>query len=247
MYNGSTKSLGSVIWKIMKYPFMEDLTYEIAAEYALEYIKLMGAPVIYLDTITEPIKLTDYKARLPNDILWVKGVKYMQDKCDVNTPNGEVAMQSATDIYHAGSVPHNVNSADIPNNQGFNYIIEKGIIKTSMSEGYVVVSYKAVATDENGFPLIPDKTEFMLGLEFYTMERYLYPLWMMGKITDKVFNDITQKSNFYYGSAHTGLRMPDTDKMESIMNGINRLITNTTAHRDFFRNYGEKEYIRTYH
>lgn len=171
MYNGSTKSLGSVIWKLMRYPFMEDLTYEIAAEYALEYIKLMGAPVIYSNIITEPIKLTDYKARLPEDILWVRGVKYMQDKCDVNTPSGEVAMQAATDIYHAGNIPYNARAAEIPNNQGINYVIEKGIIKTSQNDGYIVVSYKGIAMDEDGFPLIPDKVEFILGLEFYTMER----------------------------------------------------------------------------
>jgi len=247
MYNGSTISLGSVIWKVMKYPFTEDLTYETAAEYALEYIKLMGAPCIYSDVITEPIKLTDYKARLPNDILWIKGVKYMVDKCDVNTPNGEVAMQGAVDIYHAGNVPYNVRASEIPNNQGINYVIDKGIIKTSVCDGYIVVSYKAVATDEHGYPLVPDKMEFILGLQFYILERYLHPLWMMGKVTDKVFNDITQKSNFYYGSAHTGLRMPDTDELESIMNGINSILINSTAQRDFFRNYGEKEYIRSYH
>lgn len=245
MYNGSTKSLGSVLWKIMRYPFLEGITYEEAAEYALEYIKLMGAPVIYLDVITEPIKLTDYKARLPNDILIVRGVKYMQDKCDVNKPGGEVAMQGATDIYHAGSVPHNINNTIYPD-QGINYIIEKGIIKTSVRDGYIVVSYKAVATDEDGFPLIPDKIEFELGLQFYIMERYLYPLYIMGKMPKGAYDDIVQKSNFYYNSAHTALRMPTSDQLESIMNGINRLLINSTAHRDFFRNYGEREYIRKY-
>ncbi len=57
MYSGKTIKLGSVIWKVMKHSLAAELTQDEAAEFALEYIRLMGAPVIYLDEITEPIEL----------------------------------------------------------------------------------------------------------------------------------------------------------------------------------------------
>ena len=36
-----------------------------------------------------------------------------------------------------------------------------------------------------------------LALEYYILSRYLEPLWMMGKITDKAFEYVQQKRYFY--------------------------------------------------
>ena len=43
------KSLGEILWKVLRNPLCQELTYEEAAEYALEFLKLLGAPFIYLD------------------------------------------------------------------------------------------------------------------------------------------------------------------------------------------------------
>lgn len=83
-------------------------------------------------------------------------------------------------------------------------------------------------------------------MEYYILSRYLEPLWMMGKITDKAFEYIQQKRYFYTPSAFTALQMPSVDKMETVMNGINRLIINTSAHQNFFKKFGEKEIIKKY-
>ena len=84
----------------------------------------------------------------------------------------------------------------------------------------------------------------MLAAEYYVLSRYLEPLWLMGKISDKAFEYIQQKRYFYTPSAFTAMQMPGVDKLETVMNGINRLIINTTAHKTFFKNYGEKEKLR---
>jgi hypothetical protein len=250
MYNGNTVSLGSIIWKVMKRPMASDLTYEEAAEFALEFTRLMGAPLIYLDKITEPITLSMYKARVPDDMLFVKGVKYSYDS---NMVDDGIAMTHATDIYHKGNQPYNLRSDkfkevnSIDNSQGYTYVIEKSIIKTSIENGCITISYKGLALDENGFPLVPDDEKFKLGLEYYILHRYIEPLWEMGKIPDKVFNYIEQKRHWYYSSAHTSLQMPDIDQMEAVMNGINRIIVNNQAQENFFRGYGKKERIKKYH
>ena len=115
-----------------------------------------------------------------------------------------------------------------------------------MSDGCIQIGYKAIATDEEGYPLIPDNQKVQLALEYYILSRYLEPLWMMGKITDKAFEYIQQKRYFYVPSAYTSLTMPGMDKMESMMNAINRLIINTTAHQNKFKKLGEKERLRKY-
>lgn len=250
MYNGKTVSLGNIVWKAMKYPLANDLTYEEAAEFALEFIRLMGAPLIYSDVVSKPIELNQYKAKLPENLLYLKGVRYICDDCDLSIPNEGIAMKYATDIYHNGLMSDNCINNNIDDRdelQGYTYMINKGILTSSIENGFILLSYKEIATDEDGFPLVPDNEQFKLGLEYYILHRYMEPMWVAGKIPDKVFSYIEQKRHWYYSSAHTSLQMPSIDQMESIMNGINRIVINSTAQQDFFRRYGEKERIKKHH
>lgn len=246
MNNAQYKSVGTILWKVLKNPLCNELSLEEASEYALEFIKLLGAPVVYL-TKLEHLKLNCYKAELPCDLLYLEGVRYLD--CDnIGSAGGPVAMRESSNIYHLDTTEFDNTNGRYLNhgNNEFTYKIQKGIIFTSMEEGTIELAYKGIALDEDGYPLIPDNQDFMLGCEYYIMSRYLEGLWLMGKITDKAFEYINQKRYFYTPAAFTSLQMPSIDKMETIMNGLNRLIINDTAHENFFKKYGEKERIKRY-
>lgn len=246
MTNSNYKALGTVIWKVLSNPIAQELTYSEAAEYALEAIKLLGAPVIYLNKL-QKVDLNYYKAPLPCDLLYIEGVEYYD-----GYSQNPIAMREATNIYHMDpneftneeTFEYNVKLNH--RNNEFTYKIQKGIIFTSMESGCIQIAYKAIATDDEGYPLIPDNQKVMLAIEYYILSRYLEPLWLMGKIPDKAFEYIQQKRYFYIPSAYTGLTMPGIDKMESIMNTLNRLIINTTAHQNKFKKMGEKEIIKKF-
>ena len=240
MVNGNYKSLGTILYKILRNPLCAELSYEDAAEYALEFIKLLGAPVAYINK-TECIELNCYKAEIPCGLLYVNGVRYFeQDVCDA------IAMRESSNVYHLNPNEFKENGMYHFNNE-FTYKLQNGIIFTSMEHGNIEISYEAIATDEDGYPLIPDNQKVELGMEYYIMSRYLEPLYLVGKITDKAFEYIQQKRYFYMPSAYTSLQMPSVDKMATVMNGLNRLIINDTAHQNFFKKFGEKEVIRKFH
>lgn len=234
MTNGNYKPIGLILWKILKNPLCSELTYEEAAEYALEFIRLLGAPVAYISK-PEKIKLSCYKAEMPCDVLYLEGAKYL-GRNEGQDYNG-IAMRESTNVYH-------VTPGEVQNLSEYTYKVQKGIFFASKEEGYVQLIYKAIATDEEGMPLIPDDQDVLLGMEYYVMSRYLEPLWLVGKVTDKAFEYINQKRYFYMPAAFTSLQMPGVDKMESIMNGLNRILINDSAHQNFFRNYGEQERIK---
>lgn len=236
MNNSNYKSLGSLLWTLLKNPICQDLSYEDAAEYALECIKLLGAPVIYINKI-EILELSQYKAKLPCDLLYIEGIKYIS-----NNNSGSNTMRESSNIYHLDSFEFENEN----NNSELTYKIQNSLIFTSRQDGCIEISYKAIHCDENGYPLIPDNQKVELALEYYILSRYLEPLWMMGKVTDKVFEYIQQKRYFYVPSAQQGLQMPSIDKMETIMNGINRLIVTNNSHTNGFKNYGVKEQIKQY-
>ena len=250
MTNSNYKSLGMILWRVLKNPLASELTYEEAAEYALEFIKLLGAPVIYLDNV-KMLELSCHKTALPCDLLYLNGVRYMDTDLEgaIHEP---IAMREATNVYHldpaefANETNTDFNLRGNHRRNEFTYQIQKGILFASVPEGSVEISYKGIAVDEDGYPLIPDNEKVMLGLEYYILSRYLEPLWMMGKITDKAFEYIQQKRYFYTPSAFTSLQMPSLDKMETMMNSLNRLIINTTAHQNFFKKMGEKERLRKF-
>lgn len=247
MYNGKTISLGQIIWKVFTNKLVVDLTYDDAASYALEFIRLVGAPLAF-NNKTDKIKVNEHKAALPDNLIQVRGIKLIPGNLknfeSINTiPNQETALRYATDIYHQHK---GCSDGDDCNNVEYTYEIQNGIIFTAFSKGTVVISYKAIGLDKDGYPLIPDNEKFKLGLEYYITHRYLEGLWAMGKVTDKVFQYYEQKRHWYLGAANSSLQMPTIDQLESVMNGLTRIIHNDYSHSQFFERFGQKERIKRY-
>ncbi len=252
----------------MTMPQAEGLNYEDAAEYAIDGLKLIGAPLTYVDMVTvPPLQIVNHKAALPANIISIRGIRYLDG-------NGEgVAMRRATDIYHQ-SIPTtgNVNTSgsevlptsafnssntgvnvDITTGSGttntaieFTYTAQAGVIQTSIPDGTIEVAYQSLAVDCDDYPLIPDNIQVKECIRYYILFRYLEPLFMVGKITDKVFNYIDQKKCFYMGAANTSMQLQGTDHLESVMNAVNRLIINDKAFDNFYKKSGSKERIRRY-
>lgn len=226
MHNGKTISLGNIIWRVLKNPLCNELSYEQAAEFTLEYTRLLGAPFSFSDE-TKEVEINDHKGALPENLVELRGVR-----------SGEVALRYATNLYHTSKE----DSCDTENT----YIIQNCVIITSFNEGKVEVSYKAIPTDDKGYPLVPDNESFKTGLEYFIIHRHLEALWSMGKITDKVFQYYEQKRHFYSGQASNSLKLAGIDHLESAMNAINRLIVQTHPHNNFYKNFGEAEIIKKY-
>ena len=235
MFNGTNVSLKAVLWKVMNNPLAADLTYDLAAEYAIEGIKLIGAPLSLVNIVSPPIQLQSHKAALPINIVDLKQVRYMVSSDDDNAC--KIALTRATDSFHNSCSQKDCDST---------YIAQQGIITTGFKDGFIEVAYEALPIDKDGFPLIPNNVKVLLAIEFYILERFLFPLYTIGKITDKAYHVISQKKDWYMGAANTNMQIQSYDHVESIMNGINRIIINSNAHSNFFKGMDKKERIKKY-
>ena len=235
MVTGKNISIGNILWKVLKQPIVQDLKYEDAAEYAIEYLRLIGAPLSFEDKVIR-IKLNNYKGLLPPNLISLRGIEYSDCEC-----TGGIAMRYASNIYHT----------DIKNDRDcddyykeYTYITQNNIITTSMKDGWINISYSALATDEFGYPLIPDNESFKVGLEYYIIHRTLEGLWSMGKITDKVFQYYEQKRHYYSAQATNSMTIKNMDQMETMFNAINRMIIDVNPHQTFYKNFGIKEIVK---
>tara|TARA_R100000988_G_C3982992_1_gene158069 strand:- start:346 stop:1230 length:885 start_codon:yes stop_codon:yes gene_type:complete len=120
------------------------------------------------------------------------------------------------------------------------YIIDCDYIKTSFKSGKICLSYMALPTDDDCYPLVPDDISYQEAMFWYIYKKILLgtPTFKNNGI-DYSFAD--QQWKYYCTQARNAANFPDIDRMESFMNQWVRLIPNITRHDFAFENLNTKE------
>ena len=125
----------------------------------------------------------------------------------------------------------------------FVYTLKPGYINTNVKEGYIILSYRSIPLDEDGYPYIPDDPGFEDALYWYLTMKLLYPKWVLGQVRDAVYFNARQSWNYYSKQAYGNSMMPDADMIDSIKNTWNRLIPEMGDHNGFYSTTGERQEI----
>ena len=124
------------------------------------------------------------------------------------------------------------------------YSIVPGYIKTNAKEGYLMISYKAMPTDEDGFPMIPDHTSFINAVYWFVASKISYINWRSdpNNANHAIYQHDASKWNFYVKQAYGKAMMPtNIDELESIKNQWNRLMPKVNEGKSFFKDLNEPE------
>jgi hypothetical protein len=231
-------SIKSMLSRLFSNPLMEGITESDVARYIAEALNLIGAPLAYEDRVQE-IKVKNYRADLPCELL------YIQQTRKVNSSGKLEPMRYASDTFH--SAYHQIGSPDFTQhsaNYDWTYSLNNGVIYTNFKEGTIQQSYKAIVTDKEGLPMIPDDVKFEKAIENYIKLQWYTILWELGKISDKVFNKVEQEYSWYVGAANTRAQLQTIDEAETFRGAVTKLLDNSTAARDFFQSHGRQEFIK---
>lgn len=137
----------------------------------------------------------------------------------------------------------------IEDNKDVKYFVKPGWIVLNRDEGYVKLAYKSIATDERGYPLIPDLASYQEAIYWYVMMKLNFPKFIKGTLGGKAkfnFNTyayLQQQWNFYRNQAYAEAMMPNESEMMSIKHEWNKLVPNVEADYHFFSDLGEREII----
>lgn len=128
------------------------------------------------------------------------------------------------------------------------YFIKPGWIVTNKRTGFIKLSYKTIAVDECGYPLIPDLSSYQEAIYWYVVMKLSFPKYLSGKLGGKGVNSAQntyfytqQQWNFYRNQAYAEAMMPDEGTMRSIKNDWNKLIPDYESDRFFYKNQGVNE------
>nr|DAG88481.1 MAG TPA: hypothetical protein [Crassvirales sp.] len=219
-------SLKTVLDKVMIHPLLVDLSFETAVLYTLEFLRIVGVPRIFEDRF-KTLEVKDYRAVLPCDLLDIIQVK---EHCSA------YALRATTDTFYQddrGPAPYE-----------YTFKVQGDILYTNMKEGALDIAYKAIVTDEEGYPMIPDDSTFIRALEQYIKKQWFTILFDMGRIQPAVLQNAQQEYAFYVAQAQNKLVMPTLSEMESLSNMWTSLLHKTNEFKTGFKTTGAKELLK---
>ena len=230
MLNGKTKGVQYIIEKVFRGTgLVEGIDIHDCIEWVAECLELIGRKQSFT-TKVECITIENGRGDLPCDI-------HLINQSRVQTSNGYAAMRAATDSFHM----HCKGSPNMGATCSVNYSVSDNCIFPNFDTGVVEMSYEAIATDKNGWPVIPDDIKFVKAVEYYIREKVDYKLWRSDKISTQVYEKTVQEQVWYLGAAQTRGVIQGVDQLENIKNNWLRMIPKINQHEEFFATLGNPE------
>ena len=220
--------------RLLHNPLLKDISYERMIDETINFLEILKIPVFFGDKLFEG-KLKDYRLELPCDMIYVKQVLL----------NG-VPARHATDTFHehyhclqdsmiyAMREPYSFTCSD------FTITMQNGYLHASLKNADVQIAYKAILTDENGYPMIPDHRAFTNALEKYIEHRHLRLLWQNGKVKDNVYTESQQEYSFAAGQCETAMRSLELSAADALFNSWKTLLTYDAHFGDRFKYLGRR-------
>lgn len=212
-------NIREILSRILRHPLLQDLNLETAIQYTVDFFGIIGLPSTYIDKVAT-VEINNFRGVMPCDLISINQVSY-KGNC----------IAYMTDNFN--DCPHNT----------YTFKTQGRIIYTSFKEGCVDISYKAMAVDNEGLPLLPDEPTFLRALELYIKKQWFTILFDMGSINQAVLQNTQQEYAFAVGACNNTFIIPSVSEMEAIKNMWNQLIPRTNEFRRGFKYLGKQEHL----
>lgn len=249
----NTTTLRSVVAKVIFDNNIQEDTTPINSlmEYGAEAMERIGAFKELTTKVTGKggeslLEVSNYQTSLPTDLHSIIQVAY--------SPTGEgrfYPVRTATGSFD-GSRGKTTTEGETEEETRFTtdfnfdivYVAVPGYLKLNVEEGYIMLAYRAIPTDDEGFPTIPDNPGFIDAVYWYITMKYLYPKWVTGEVRDAVYFNARTSWNYYSKQAYGDSMMPTEDDLVTIKNIWNKLVPEMLEEDTFYSTIGERQYIR---
>lgn len=234
-----TTNIRRVADRIMRHPLLRDVPFETILDYTVDFLQIVGVPSLFEEK-TALLHVENYRCMLPCDYVSIIQVRTAK-KVDGIEPNhrSHVSYRYSTDSFHMSNEKPDIGRYGTD----LTYKIQGYVIYTSTKDTDIEIAYNAIATDGEGYPLLPDNPSFLRALEAYIKKQQFTILFDLGKLQPAILQNAQQEYAFYVGQCQTDMIMPSIDQMESLTNLWTALIARANEHSKGFINSGSKEYL----
>lgn len=234
-----TTNIRRVADRIMRHPLLRDVPFETILDYTVDFLQIVGVPSLFEEK-TALLHVENYRCMLPCDYVSMIQVRTAKE-VDGIEPNhrSHISYRYSTDSFHMSKEKPDVGRYGTD----LTYKIQGCVIYTSTKDTDIEIAYNAIATDSEGYPLLPDNPSFLRALEAYVKKQQFTILFDLGKLQPAILQNAQQEYAFYVGQCQTDMIMPSIDQMESLTNLWTALIARANEHSKGFINSGSKEYL----
>lgn len=244
-------SIKRVLDDLLEHPMLSDLTLEQVVRYTIRFISKHGYSKLYQDKI-EDVEIHEFRGLLPCDLISIVQVKDTLDGTCLRsmTDNFPEGMQEKGKKHRKCVDPMNNvrHTPYIPPRKDYyeerTFKTQGRVIFTSFPEGKVSIAYKAIPTDEDGFPLLIDNETYLDALEAYIKKRVFTIKFDQGKIGVGVLHNAQADYAVAARLLMSEFTLPSVSEMQSLANMWNTLIPKVREFDNGFKNAGDREYLR---
>jgi hypothetical protein len=216
-------SLKYIISKIYRDLRLEDPNYELdIVEWCGEALSFIGAGSQFAKYVVEQ-PIVSFKAPLPSGLATLEQVMY---KDNIN--------DKPTVLYRNDTTfPNELYKLD-NDNQDITYTINGNYILFSKEDGICAISYKGIATDDDGYPLVPDNQYYKEALFWYCFKHILMLGYKSPSGIDYPFAEA--RWQFYCTGARNKANYPSISEYEQFKNSWTGLLSNMNSYKERFDN-----------
>jgi hypothetical protein len=230
---GNLVSIKMVADRLMRNPLMKDLSYEFIVDNAIQVLRILEAPSIFI-TKREGLNVVNYRALKPVDMIKIDGVA-RTDKGGAPIPL-TATEDISQEFFHVGN--------KLSNRIDFTYGINSKYINVNFEKGTLHIIYKAIATDDECYPLVLDNETLLRCVESYIKWKWFDILNDMEMVSDRKLNKAEVDYCFNVAQADANLKLPSADEMEALTNMITQILPSTTEFKRRFEFLGAQEQMR---
>lgn len=173
---------------------------------------------------------------------------YTNDREAIDKLNGNTNVKPIlSTLLNQYTVPSVNGTMQFSNSTNFSntlqYMLKPGYIVTNVENGYIKLSYDAIAVDIDGYPMIPDNQSYFEAIYWYVTMKFKYPLYLNGRMPQYIYFDIRNSWNFYRKQAYAEALMPTQDELENIKNTWTKLVPVYDDNSTFLSNISDEQII----
>ena len=196
-------NIREILNRLLRHPLLQDLTVDRAVQYTIDFIGIFGMPKLYQDK-EEVLHIENFRAKLPCNCIQINQIK----ECKTG-----ICLKSMTDNFIQKEYYNEISDCKL---QELSFKTQGQVLYTSFKTGDVLISYKAIPVDKDGFPLLIDNPVFLKVLETYIKKEEFTILFDMGKINPAVLQNTQQQYAWLAGQLRSEFTIPSQSEMESI-------------------------------
>lgn len=239
-----TTTIMNAMDRIKRHPLLQDIPFETCVDCLVDFIRIVGCPQMFIDK-TAVLKVENYRAALPCDYVTMTQVRTADNNDNTKISTVYPGMRRHTAYrYASDSFFMSPDKPDVGRGgTDYTYRIQGNVIYTSTKDKDIEIAYKAIAVDDDGYPLLPDNPSFLRAFDAYIKKYWFTILFDLGKIQPAVLQQTLQDYAWAVGDCETEFHRLTLDKAETLFNTWNTLVVRANEHRQGFANAGVKEYL----